>query len=113
VAVELTRKEGINRTAKELHVAWDDLKRRVAALGVSLEAVIGGILDQNQQFAADFVNLLECRDETTEEASNSFLDQQFAVSDDVFHRLGVTALLPYPPAGRLSKTGWMDWAAAA
>ena len=29
-AVEVARKEGINRTAKELHVAWDDLKRRVA-----------------------------------------------------------------------------------
>jgi hypothetical protein len=32
-AVEVARKEGINRTAKELHVAWDDLKRRVAATG--------------------------------------------------------------------------------
>src|SRR5438874_13727105 len=29
-AVEVARKEGINRTARELHVAWDDLKRRVA-----------------------------------------------------------------------------------
>jgi hypothetical protein len=29
----VARKEGINRTAKELHVAWDDLKRRVAATG--------------------------------------------------------------------------------
>src|SRR5450432_532486 len=28
-AVEVARKEGINRTARELHVAWDDLKRRV------------------------------------------------------------------------------------
>ena len=27
-AVEVARKEGINRTARELHVAWDDLKRR-------------------------------------------------------------------------------------
>jgi hypothetical protein len=27
VAVEVARKEGINRTARELHVAWDDLKR--------------------------------------------------------------------------------------
>ena len=32
-AVEVARREGINRTAKELHVAWDDLKRRVAAMG--------------------------------------------------------------------------------
>jgi hypothetical protein len=30
-AVEVARKEGINRTARELHVAWDDLKRRMAA----------------------------------------------------------------------------------
>jgi hypothetical protein len=30
-AVEVARKEGINRTARELHVAWDDLKRRVTA----------------------------------------------------------------------------------
>jgi hypothetical protein len=29
----VARREGINRTAKELHVAWDDLKRRVAAMG--------------------------------------------------------------------------------
>jgi hypothetical protein len=29
-AVEVARKEGINRTARELHVAWDDLKRRIA-----------------------------------------------------------------------------------
>jgi len=33
VAAEVARKEGINRTAGELHVAWDDLKRRVAATG--------------------------------------------------------------------------------
>ena len=26
-AVEVARKEGINRTARQLHVAWDDLKR--------------------------------------------------------------------------------------
>ena len=32
-AVEVARKEGINRTARELHVAWDDLKRRVATMG--------------------------------------------------------------------------------
>ena len=32
-AVEVARKEGINRTAKELHVAWDDLKRRMSATG--------------------------------------------------------------------------------
>jgi hypothetical protein len=32
-AVEVARKEGINRTAKELHVAWDDLKRRVTTTG--------------------------------------------------------------------------------
>jgi hypothetical protein len=32
-AVEVAGKEGINRTARELHVAWDDLKRRVAATG--------------------------------------------------------------------------------
>src|ERR1700686_3576781 len=31
-AVEVARKEGINRTARELHVAWDDLKRRSIAL---------------------------------------------------------------------------------
>ena len=29
-AVEVARKEGVNRTARELHVAWDDLKRRMA-----------------------------------------------------------------------------------
>ena len=29
-AAEVARKEGINRTARELHVAWDDLKRRIA-----------------------------------------------------------------------------------
>src|ERR1700733_2276370 len=33
VAVEVARKEGINRTARELHVAWDDLKRRMASTG--------------------------------------------------------------------------------
>ena len=32
-AVEVARKEGINRTARELHVAWDDLKRRMASAG--------------------------------------------------------------------------------
>ena len=32
-AVEVARKEGINRTARELHVAWDDLKRRMPASG--------------------------------------------------------------------------------
>jgi hypothetical protein len=32
-AVEVARKEGINRTARELHVAWDDLKRHVSATG--------------------------------------------------------------------------------
>ena len=32
-AVEVARKEGINRTARELHVAWDDLKRRMEPLG--------------------------------------------------------------------------------
>ena len=32
-AVEVARKEGINRTARELHVAWDDLKRRVVPVG--------------------------------------------------------------------------------
>ncbi len=31
-AVEVARREGINRTATELHVAWDDLKRRMARL---------------------------------------------------------------------------------
>src|SRR6202020_1408273 len=29
----VARKEGINRTARELHVAWDDLKRRMPATG--------------------------------------------------------------------------------
>jgi transposase len=33
VAVEVARKEGINRTARELHVAWNDLKRRMPAAG--------------------------------------------------------------------------------
>ena len=28
-AVEVARKQGLNRTARELHVAWDDLKRRM------------------------------------------------------------------------------------
>src|ERR1019366_9556490 len=32
-AVEVARKEGINRTARELHGAWDDLKRRMSATG--------------------------------------------------------------------------------
>jgi hypothetical protein len=32
-AVEVARKEGINRTARELHVAWDDLKRRMTPMG--------------------------------------------------------------------------------
>ena len=32
-AVEVARREGINRTARELHVAWDDLKRRMPATG--------------------------------------------------------------------------------
>ena len=32
-AVEVARKEGINRTARELHVAWDDLKRHMPATG--------------------------------------------------------------------------------
>jgi hypothetical protein len=32
-AVEVARKEGINRTARELHVAWDDLKRRMLTTG--------------------------------------------------------------------------------
>ena len=32
-AVEVARKEGINRTARELHVAWDDLKRRMTSTG--------------------------------------------------------------------------------
>jgi len=32
-AVEVAREEGINRTARELHVAWDDLKRHVPATG--------------------------------------------------------------------------------
>jgi hypothetical protein len=30
-AVAVAQKEGLNRTARELHVAWDDLKRRMAA----------------------------------------------------------------------------------
>ena len=29
-AVAVARREGLNRTARELHVAWDDLKRRMA-----------------------------------------------------------------------------------
>ncbi len=29
-AVEVARNEGINRIARELHVGWDDLKRRMA-----------------------------------------------------------------------------------
>jgi hypothetical protein len=32
-AVEVARKEGINRTARDLHVAWDDLKRRMENAG--------------------------------------------------------------------------------
>lgn len=32
-AVEVARTEGINRTARELHVAWDDLKRRMTTAG--------------------------------------------------------------------------------
>jgi hypothetical protein len=35
-AVAVAEKEGLNRTARELHVAWDDLKRRMAeAAGAS------------------------------------------------------------------------------
>jgi len=30
-AVAVARKEGLNRTARELHVAWDNLKRRMEA----------------------------------------------------------------------------------
>ena len=30
-AVAVAQKEGVNRTARELHVAWDDLKRRMEA----------------------------------------------------------------------------------
>ena len=32
-AVAVARREGLNRTARELHVAWDDLKRRMAITG--------------------------------------------------------------------------------
>lgn len=32
-AVGVARKEGLNRTARELHVAWDDLKRRMEMTG--------------------------------------------------------------------------------
>ena len=32
-AVEVARTEGVNRTARELHVAWDDLKRRMTIAG--------------------------------------------------------------------------------
>src|ERR1700744_3798984 len=32
-AVAVARKEGLNRTARELHVAWDDLKRRMPTSG--------------------------------------------------------------------------------
>ena len=32
-AVAVAQKEGVNRTARELHVAWDDLKRRMATTG--------------------------------------------------------------------------------
>ena len=31
-AVAVARKEGLNRTARELHVAWDDLKRHMAII---------------------------------------------------------------------------------
>jgi hypothetical protein len=34
-AVAVARKEGLNRTARELHVAWDDLKRRMEAASAS------------------------------------------------------------------------------
>jgi hypothetical protein len=32
-AVAVAQKEGVNRTARALHVAWDDLKRRMAISG--------------------------------------------------------------------------------
>ena len=32
-AVEVAWEIGINRTARELHVAWDDLKRRMGTMG--------------------------------------------------------------------------------
>src|ERR1700684_2552720 len=38
-AVEVARKEGINRTARELHVAWDDLKRRMSTREVPRQPV--------------------------------------------------------------------------
>jgi len=32
-AVEVARKEGVSRTATELHLAWNELKQRMAATG--------------------------------------------------------------------------------
>jgi hypothetical protein len=46
-AVEVARREGVNRTAKELHVVWDDLKRRLA-----------GAKEIRQTPAAAFVELV-------------------------------------------------------
>jgi len=34
-AVAVAQKEGLNRTARALHVAWDDLKRRVEAVSAA------------------------------------------------------------------------------
>ena len=36
LAVEVARKEGINRTSTELHVEWNNLKRRMAAAAGAL-----------------------------------------------------------------------------
>ena len=47
-AVEVARKEGINRTARELHVAWDDLKRRMPARRSSSAATgLCGVADSS------------------------------------------------------------------
>ena len=54
-AVEVAREKGINRTARELHVAWDDLKRRVEATGevrrqVGSPAFVELVAPQTQSF---------------------------------------------------------------
>src|ERR1700678_2206455 len=64
-AVEVARKEGINRTARQLHVAWDDLKRRMAATAAAprqpaLPAFVELVAPRPQQFPECIIEL-ECR----------------------------------------------------
>ncbi len=50
-AVEVARKEGINRTARELHVAWDDLKRHMPGAVPQQPAFVELVTPQVQSVA--------------------------------------------------------------